>query len=51
MKLKIIYNYVNEDVFERDVNTFITNPSIKVIDIQYKVDKSTVYAFIHYESI
>jgi hypothetical protein len=51
MKLKLIYSYGDKDQFEYNVNAFIRNPSIKIIDIQYKVEGSSIYAFIHYESI
>ena len=48
MKLKIIYHYNDYEQFEALINDFIKDRVIK--NIEYKVDGSSLYAFIHYST-
>ena len=48
MKLKIIYHHNNFNRFEELVNDFIKDHVIK--NIEYKLDRSSLYAFIHYST-
>jgi hypothetical protein len=49
MKLKVIYHYNDFDRFEQLVNDFINHHNIQ--KIEYKVDGSSCYAFIHYTDL
>lgn len=46
MKLKVIYHRNDYIQFESLVNEFLSSNTI--VNVQYKLDGSSCYAFIHY---